>query len=88
VTGFTRGMCSDPAYYVRGQHAGYRSIDGVDPDSTTETYAAVRLEIENGRWSGMPIFIRTGKRLPITHTEMRLVQAVPQARLREVAVER
>ena len=43
------------------------------PDSTTETYAALRLEIENWRWSGVPFFIRTGKRLPVTQTELRLV---------------
>ena len=43
------------------------------PDSTTETYAALRLDIENWRWSGVPFFIRTGKRLPVTQTEVRLV---------------
>jgi len=64
---------ADPAHYVRGQYDGYRSIDGVAPDSTTETYAALRLEIENWRWSGVPFFIRTGKRLPVTQTELRLV---------------
>ena len=64
---------ADPAHYVRGQYAGYREIDGVAPDSTTETYAAMRLEIENWRWSGVPFFIRTGKRLPVTQTELRLV---------------
>ena len=64
---------ADPAHYVRGQYDGYRSIDGVDPDSTTETYAALRLEIENWRWAGVPFFIRTGKRLPVTQTELRLV---------------
>ena len=62
-----------PAHYVRGQYDGYRSIDGVAPDSTTETYAALRLEIENWRWAGVPFFIRTGKRLPVTQTELRLV---------------
>ena len=41
-------------------------IDGVAPDSTTETYAALRLEIDNWRWSGVPFFIRTGKNLPVT----------------------
>ena len=56
---------ADPAHYVRGQYDGYRSIDGVAPDSTTETYAALRLEIENWRWAGVPFFIRTGKRLPV-----------------------
>ncbi|HEY1365458.1 MAG TPA: glucose-6-phosphate dehydrogenase [Gaiellaceae bacterium] len=64
---------ADPANYIRGQHDGYRSIDGVDPESTTETYAALRLDIENWRWAGVPFFIRTGKRLPVTQTELRLV---------------
>ena len=64
---------ADPAEYVRGQYDGYRSIAGVAPDSTTETYAALRLDIENWRWSGVPFFIRTGKRLPVTQTELRLV---------------
>ena len=43
------------------------------PGSTTETYAALRLEIDNWRWAGVPFYIRTGKRLPITQTELRLV---------------
>jgi glucose-6-phosphate 1-dehydrogenase len=64
---------ADPSHYVRGQYDGYLSIDGVAADSTTETYAALRLEIENWRWSGVPFFIRTGKRLPVTQTELRLV---------------
>jgi glucose-6-phosphate 1-dehydrogenase len=64
---------ADPAHYVRGQYEGYRDIDGVAADSTTETYAALRLEIDNWRWSGVPFFIRTGKRLPVTQTELRLV---------------
>jgi glucose-6-phosphate 1-dehydrogenase len=64
---------ADPAHYVRGQYDGYRSIEGVAPDSTTETYAALRLDIENWRWAGVPFYIRTGKRLPVTQTELRLV---------------
>jgi glucose-6-phosphate 1-dehydrogenase len=64
---------ADPAQYVRGQYDGYREIDGVTKDSTTETYAALRLEIDNWRWAGVPFFIRTGKRLPVTQTELRLV---------------
>jgi glucose-6-phosphate 1-dehydrogenase len=64
---------ADPAHYVRGQYEGYREIDGVADDSTTETYAALRLEIDNWRWAGVPFFIRTGKDLPITQTEARLV---------------
>jgi len=63
----------DPAHYVRGQYDGYLSIDGVADGSTTETYAALRLEIQNWRWSGVPFFIRTGKRLPTTQTEVRVV---------------
>ena len=50
-----------------------RRSTGVAPDSTTETYAALRLDIDNWRWSGVPFFIRTGKRLPVTQTELRLV---------------
>ena len=62
-----------PAHYVRGQYDGYLSIDGVADGSTTETYAALRLEIQNWRWAGVPFFIRTGKRLPTTQTEVRVV---------------
>ena len=64
---------AQPAHYVRGQYDGYLSIDGVAPDSTTETYTALRLDIDNWRWSGVPFFIRAGKRLPVTQTEVRLV---------------
>jgi glucose-6-phosphate 1-dehydrogenase len=70
---FKATLSADPAAYVRGQYQGYRDIDGVAADSTTETYAALRLEIDNWRWSGVPFFIRTGKRLPVTETEVRLV---------------
>jgi glucose-6-phosphate 1-dehydrogenase len=66
-------VAADPAHYVRGQYDGYRSINGVAPDSTTETFAALRLEIDNWRWSGVPFFIRTGKKLAVTQTELRLV---------------
>jgi glucose-6-phosphate 1-dehydrogenase len=64
---------ASPAHYVRGQYEGYLDIDGVAKDSTTETYAAMRLDIDNWRWSGVPWFIRTGKRLPVTQTELRTV---------------
>jgi glucose-6-phosphate 1-dehydrogenase len=64
---------ADPAHYVRGQYDGYLDIDGVAKNSSTETYAALRLDIENWRWAGVPFFIRTGKRLPVTQTELRLV---------------
>ncbi len=64
---------ADPAHYVRGQYDGYLDTEGVAPDSTTETFAALRLDIENWRWSGVPFFIRTGKHLAATQTEVRLV---------------
>ncbi len=64
---------ADPAHYVRGQYDGYLDIDGVAKGSTTETYAALRLDIDNWRWSGVPWFIRTGKKLPLTQTELRAV---------------
>jgi glucose-6-phosphate 1-dehydrogenase len=64
---------ADPAHYVRGQYDGYRDIDGVAADSTTETYAALRLEVDNWRWQGVPFHIRTGKCLPITQTELRIL---------------
>jgi glucose-6-phosphate 1-dehydrogenase len=79
VSVFQAMPAADPAFYVRGQYDGYRDIDGVAADSSTETYAAVRLEIDNWRWAGVPFFIRTGKHLPITQTELRLVfQDVPR----------
>ena len=64
---------ANPRHYVRGQYDGYLDIDGVAEDSKTETYAALRLDIDNWRWAGVPFFIRTGKRLPVTQTELRLV---------------
>jgi glucose-6-phosphate 1-dehydrogenase len=64
---------ADPTHYVRGQYDGYLNIDGVAKDSTTETYAALRLQIDNWRWAGVPWFIRTGKKLPVTQTELRVV---------------
>ena len=68
---------ADPAHYVRGQYDGYLDIEGVAHDSATETYAALRLEIQNWRWAGVPFFIRTGKRLAATQTELRLVFKEP-----------
>ncbi|MDE3134142.1 MAG: glucose-6-phosphate dehydrogenase [Acidobacteriota bacterium] len=64
---------ADPSHYVRGQYEGYTDIPGCAKHSTTETYAALRLEIDNWRWSGVPFFIRTGKRMPSKQTEVRLV---------------
>jgi glucose-6-phosphate 1-dehydrogenase len=68
---------ADPSKYVRGQYDGYRDIEGVAEGSTTATYGAVQLAVENWRWSGVPFFIRTGKHLPVTQTELRLVFRKP-----------
>ena len=55
---------------VRGQFRGYKSEKGVAADSKTETFAALRLEINSWRWQGVPFYIRAGKSLPVTCTEM------------------
>lgn len=59
-----------PENVVRGQYRGYRNEDGVAPDSEVETFAALRLEIDSERWRGVPFFVRAGKRLPTTVTEV------------------
>jgi glucose-6-phosphate 1-dehydrogenase len=59
-----------PDDLVRGQFRGYRQEDGVAPDSTVETFAAVRLHIDSWRWDGVPFFIRAGKCLATTTTEV------------------
>jgi glucose-6-phosphate 1-dehydrogenase len=59
-----------PADLVRGQYVGYRENKGVNPDSKVETFVAVRLQIDTWRWSGVPIYIRSGKHLPLTATEI------------------
>src|SRR5262249_59785564 len=58
---------------VRGQYEGYLEVEGVAPNAITETFVALRVEIENWRWAGVPFFLRTGKCLPVTQTEMRVV---------------
>lgn len=63
---------------VRGQYRGYRRDDGVARDSKVETFAAARLHIDSPRWKGVPFFIRAGKRLPTTMTEV-LVMLKPPA---------
>ena len=60
----------DPNDVVRGQYRGYRDIPGVRPGSTTESFIAVKLFIESWRWDGVPIYIRTGKKMPVTCTEV------------------
>ena len=70
---------ADPSAYVRGQYEGYREVKGVRPDSETETFAALRLEIDNWRWAGVPFLIRTGKALPVTATEVDIRFRLPPA---------
>jgi glucose-6-phosphate 1-dehydrogenase len=61
-----------PDDLVRGQFIGYRDEEGVAPDSDVETFAAVRLYIDSWRWADVPIYVRAGKNLPITATEVRV----------------
>jgi glucose-6-phosphate 1-dehydrogenase len=69
----------DPREAVRGQYEGYRDIEGVSRTSDTETFVALRLEIENWRWAGVPILVRAGKALPRTATEIVIrLQRVPE----------
>ena len=60
----------EPSDVVRGQFRGYRQEEGVARDSDVETFAAVRLQVESWRWAGVPFFIRAGKCLPVTATEV------------------
>ncbi len=62
----------DPKQYVRGQYRGYTDVPGVAKNSRTETFVALRLEIDNWRWVGVPIYLRAGKALPAKVTEVRL----------------
>ena len=70
-----------PEHIVRGQYEGYRNEPGVDNHSTTETYVALRTEIDNWRWAGVPFLIRTGKHLNVTCTEAVIRFKEPPSRL-------
>jgi glucose-6-phosphate 1-dehydrogenase len=70
----------DPDDLVRGQFAGYRKEAGVSPESTVETFAAVRLHIDSWRWEGVPFFIRAGKCMPVTATEVLVTLKRPPLR--------
>ncbi len=63
---------ANPSRYVRGQYQGYLDVDGVAKKSTTETYVALKLEVDNWRWAGVPFFIRAGKAMATKVTEVRL----------------
>lgn len=67
----------DAKHYVRGQYDGYLQVPGVRPDSDTETYGAFRLNFASPRWGGVPFFLRAGKALKKTVTEMTIVFAPP-----------
>ena len=71
----------DPKGVVRGQFSGYRKETGVAPDSQVETYAALRLSIDSWRWSGVPFYVRAGKCLPVTATEVVVDLHAPPARV-------
>jgi glucose-6-phosphate 1-dehydrogenase len=67
----------DPQEVVRGQFRGYRAEDGVAKNSQVETFAALHLRIDTWRWAGVPFYIRAGKNLPITATEVRITLKRP-----------
>ena len=67
----------NPGHVVRGQFRGYRDEKGVAKDSDVETFAALCLHIDTWRWSGVPFYIRAGKSLPITTTEVRVIMRSP-----------
>ena len=66
---------------VRAQYEGYRQEERIAPDSTTETFAALRLNLNNWRWAGVPIYLRTGKRMPRRLTEIAVQFKVPPLQL-------
>jgi glucose-6-phosphate 1-dehydrogenase len=70
---FKAMRAADPKRYVRGQYEGFLDVKDVAPDSTTETFAAVELEVDNWRWSGVPFFIRAGKCMPAKSSEVTVV---------------
>ena len=75
-----------PEDVVRGQFRGYRTEEGVAPDSEVETFAALRLHIDSWRWAGVPFYIRAGKQLPITATEVSIeLKRPPQLLFADVA---
>ena len=67
---FKAMRAADPKRYVRGQYDGFLDVDGVEKGSTTETFAALELDVDNWRWSGVPFFIRAGKCLPAKSSEV------------------
>jgi glucose-6-phosphate 1-dehydrogenase len=74
---FKATRTADPKRYVRGQYEGFRQVTDVAPDSTTETFAAVELAVDNWRWSGVPFFVRAGKCMPAKSSEVSIVFKKP-----------
>jgi len=74
-----------PNHTVRGQYDGYRREDGVSDDSETETFIAARVTIENWRWTGVPFFLRTGKRLADQRRLLTIVFRRPPRRMFDIA---
>jgi len=72
-----------PEDVVRGQFSGYRDEPGVAKDSNTETFAALKLEVDSWRWRGVPFYIRAGKSLPVTCTEITLRLRQPPTMFRD-----
>jgi glucose-6-phosphate 1-dehydrogenase len=68
---------ADPSLYVRGQYDGYRKVDGVASGSETETFVGLELEIDSWRWHDVPFFIRAGKALKTTVTELKVIFKQP-----------
>jgi glucose-6-phosphate 1-dehydrogenase len=67
---FKAMRAADPKRYVRGQYEGFLEVKDVAADSTTETFAAVELEVDNWRWAGVPFFVRAGKCLSVKASEV------------------
>lgn len=77
----------DPKNLVRGQFRGYRQEPGVAPDSKVETFAALKLHIDSWRWRGVPIYIRAGKCLPVTCTEIQIHLRLPPTMYKQYQLE-
>jgi glucose-6-phosphate 1-dehydrogenase len=77
----------DPKNLVRGQFRGYRQEPGVAPDSNVETFAALKLHIDSWRWRGVPFYIRAGKSLPVTCTEVQMHLRQPPTMYKHFALD-
>ena len=72
---------ADPSRYVRGQYEGYVDVPGVAAGSTTETFAAMELRVDNWRWAGVPFFLRAGKAMSVRATEVRVIVLIGTSKL-------